>query len=153
MKKICFSIVCIVMMGAFTAFGQTAVNGSTDSEIAAEQETATAPVKNDVSPVQPSQEDTAGLSENDASADNNSSAETASDTTPEETLAEAAANADTDTPESVNSPAANITEGDDSSDMKTVISTGESGSKTQERKDILQPVEMIDPTKRTNRRS
>ena len=153
MKKICFSIVCIVMMGAFTAFGQTAVNGSTDSEIAAEQETATAPVKNDVSPVQPSQEDTAGLSENDASADNNSSAETASDTTPEETLAEAAANADTDAPKSVNSPAANITEGDDSSDMKTVISTGESGSKTQERKDILQPVEMNEPTKRTKRRS
>ena len=99
MKKTCFIIICI-MIGAFTAFGQTAVSSTTDSEIVTEQQTPVAPVQAAESAVQPSQEDATALPK---------------------------------------------------ADTPAVVSADNNG-KTQEQEDIVQPVEMNEPTQRTKRR-
>ena len=126
MKKTCFIIVCI-MMSVFTAFGQAAVSASTDSELVTEPKTDR--IQTDSEAVQPFQEDSATQSENEASA---------------------AVSADNDaTTEAVNS--ANVNETSESPVKETVIFTGKN-NEAKKQKDILQPVEMNEPTQRTKPR-
>ena len=75
MKKTYFTIMCMVIMGTFTAFGQTAVNDTIDSEIVTEQQMPVAPTQTDGEALQTPQEDAEVLPKADApavvSADNN----------------------------------------------------------------------------------
>jgi hypothetical protein len=116
MKKTYFIMIYIVMVSAFTAFGQSVVSGSTD-------------------------------------ADNNGNPEplpavSASETVP----ADPAAHTDTGAAEVEvpSTPEANA-ENEPSVAPKTVV-IPEQSNKTQERKDVVEPVEKNEPTRRTKRK-
>ena len=116
MKKTYFIMICIVMVSAFTAFGQSVVSGSID-------------------------------------ADNNGNPEplpavSASETVP----ADPAAHTDTGAAEAEvpSAPEANA-ENEPSVAPKTVV-IPEQSNKTQERKDVVEPVEKNEPTRRTKRK-
>ena len=153
MKKKWF-IVLYIVIGLVAAFGQDAVGTSTDSEIVTEQETDR--VQTDSEAVQSFQEDAVAQSENEASAavsvDNDDSTALPSAASAENTSAEPVAHTDTGVAESVTSSAPNINAKNESSGAGTVI-VPEQNTKEQEHADVLQPVEMNEPTERSKRRS
>ena len=151
MKKTCFIVLCIVM-SFFTVFGQEAVNSSADSEIETEQKAVPDTTEKDSVALLPAETETPDTTVAGTDVEG-ISAEPVSDSASKTTPSEAAANTDADAVETAKPAAVSVQEVSKSSGTETVvISTGQNDGKAQEHKDIVQPVEMNEPTQRTKQR-
>ena len=157
MKKWYCVILCM-LMSALAVSGQTADVGSTatvneGSTVIEKNDTASAldAAEKDRAASLPADAETSDTAVTEPDADILPAAEPAANTVSEDTQAETVRNTDGST-ESVSSPSASINEAGDAADTTTVISTGKDRDETQEQKDILQPVEMNEPTQRTKQR-
>ena len=157
MKKWYCVILCM-LMSALAVSGQTADVGRTatvneGSTVIEKNDTASAldAAEKDRAAPLPADAETSDTAVTEPDVDILPAAEPAASTVSEDTQVGTVPNTDGST-ESVSSPSASINEAGDAADTTTVISTGKDRDETQEQKDILQPVEMNEPTQRTKQR-